>query len=167
MAVNFNKPACIKSTNEKIFGICDDTPPPAKPAYLDFSDSDDWIAWVDNDKSKNVQFTAIDNCIDIRKANGIDQESRCDGMLNYDRTIIFVELKDRHSQGWLSDAIGQLKTIIGIYKVDVGLTAFDRYFAYVSNKQRPYVPVSNMALSEQFEDDTDFVLVVDQVIKID
>lgn len=166
MAVDFRKPACLTVTSEKVFGICDDEPPPAKQAYLDFENSDAWIAWVDNKGGKEVQFTAIDNCIEIRRANG-EQESRCDGMLTHDRTITFVELKDRDSGRWLGDASDQLKVSIDIYSNEVGLADFDRYFAYVVNKKRPNFKAASKSFTEQFTDETGFILKVDQVIKID
>lgn len=166
MAVNFNKPTCLTVTTEKAFGICDDEPPPAKQAYLDFENSDTWIAWVDNNDGKEVKFTAIDNCVEIRRANG-EQESRCDGMLTHDRTIAFVELKDRDSGRWLGDATDQLKMTIKIYKAELGLTSFDRYFACVVNKQRPNFKAASTSFSQKFEDETDFVLMIEQVIKID
>lgn len=166
MAVNFVDPNCIASTNEKVFGICDDPPPSIDPAYLDFVDDTKWVAWVDNDKGKDVIFTAIDHCIEIKRPNG-ETESSCDGMLQYDTTLIFVELKDRDSGRWLGKARDQLQTTIDTYKSDEGLNGYTRYYGYVANKQRPYFNAANPAIAEQFEDDTGFVLVVDQVIKID
>lgn len=166
MAVDFRKPVCVTNTKEKVFGICDDEPPPAKQAYLSFENSDEWIAWVDNEHEKDIIFTAIDHCVDIRRPNG-DLESSCDGMLTHDRTITFVELKDRDSGRWLGKAIDQLEMTIKVYKSEIGLTAFDRYFAYVANKQRPYFKAASTSLSQKFEDETNFVLMVEQMIKID
>lgn len=168
MAVDFSNPDCIENTNALVFGICDDPPTkekPGEPAYLDFEDSEKWIAWVDNDLGKQVTFTAVDHCIDIKRANG-EVESSCDGMLNYDSTLIFVELKDSNRSGWLGKAIDQLQVTIGIYKAELGLNGYNRYYAYVANKQRPYFNAANPALAEKFEDDTDFILMVDQVVKI-
>lgn len=65
MAVDFAKPACISSTNAKIFGICDDPPPSVDPAYLSYTNAEEWIVWVDNDQEKDITFTAIDHCIEI------------------------------------------------------------------------------------------------------
>lgn len=166
MAVDFRKPACVTSTKEKVFGICDDEPPPAKQAYLDYENSDIWIAWVDNNAGKEVKFTAIDNCIEIKRADG-KQESRCDGMLTHDRTITFVELKDRDGGRWLGDATNQLKITIAIYKAEAGLIDFDRYFAYVVNKKRPYFKAASISFAEKFTDETGFILKVDPFIKID
>ena len=121
-----------------------------------------WIAWVENDLSKPVTFTAVDHCIDILPANA----ERCDGMLRYDDTIIFVELKDRTSSGWLGKARDQLNSTIDIYKNEIGLNGLNRFYAYVSNKQRPRFNAANASIAEEFEDNTGFVLQVKEVIKI-
>jgi len=165
MAINFADPACISNTKEKIFGICDDPPPSNAPAYLDLTDDTKWIAWVDNDNEKNVVFTAIDHCIEIKRPDG-STESSCDGMLQYDATIVFTELKDRKSSGWLGKARDQLQITIDTYKVNIGLQGFNRYYGYVANKQRPSFKAGNLALAAKFENDTGFILVIDPVIKI-
>lgn len=87
-------------------------------------------------------------------------------MFTYDRTINFIELKDRNSGRWLGKARDQLGITIQTYKANVGFAKFDRYFAYISNKQRPYFKAANTAIAEQFEDETGFVLKVDHIIKI-
>jgi hypothetical protein len=165
MAINFNNPTCIENTSELHFGICDDPHPDTNPAYLDYTDCDKWIAWVENDYGKVVKFTAIDHCIEILRANG-DDESRCDGMLEYETTVIFVELKDRDSGRWLGGAMDQLATTISIYKREVGLNGKTRLYGYVANKQRPYFKAANSTLAEKFEDDTGFILIIDPFIKI-
>ena len=165
MAVDFFKPACIGTTSETVFGICDDPPPDENPAYLDFTDSENWIAWVENDAGRQITFTAIDHCIEIIRTDG-RKESSCDGLLNYESTLIFVELKDRDSGRWLGKARDQLKITIDTYKEKPGLNGYNRFYAYVANKQRPYFNAANPSLAEQFEDDTDFILIVNPVIKI-
>ena len=166
MAVNFADPACIDHTSENIFWICDDPPPPPSPAYLDFTDESKWIAWVDNEKRKAITFTAIDHCIDIKRPNG-ETESSCDGVLQYDTTLVFVELKDRDSKGWLGKARNQLQITIDKYKTDVGLAGYTRLYSYASNKQRPHFKAANNVFTEKFKDDTGFILVIDPVIKIE
>lgn len=166
MAIDFNRLLCVTTTNESIFGICDDPPPSQLPAYLDFVDSEKWVAWVGNDAKKTIKFTAIDHCIEILRTNG-EQESSCDGMLQYDTNIVFVELKDRDSGRWLGKARDQLKITIQTYANGVGLEVYDKKYAYVSNKQRPYFYAASTAIAAEFEDETGFVLLVEQVIKID
>ncbi len=165
MAVNFADPICDTSTNEKVFGICDEPPPANNPAYLDSVNSDKWIAWVENDLGKNVTFKAIDYCIDIKRANG-ERESSCDGLLRYDTTLAFVELKDRDSGRWHGKARDQLQITMDVYKRDVGLNGYNRFYGYIANKQRPYFHAANPVLAEQFEVETGFILIVDPFIKV-
>ncbi|MFP5041504.1 hypothetical protein [Parasediminibacterium sp. JCM 36343] len=162
MALDFNKASFTETTSATIFGICDTPPPATNSAYLDYAKSDDWIACVENDLSKPVIFTAIDHCTDIVPPDA----ERCDGMLRFEDTIIFVELKDRNSGRWLGKAKDQLSSTINIYKKEIGLNGLTKFYAYVSNKQRPYFYAANMSLAEEFEADTGFVLQVEQVIKI-
>ena len=162
MAVNFTDSNCITITDEKVFGICDD-PTLRNPAYLDFVDDTKWIAWVDNDAQKSVTFTAIDHCINVQPTNA----ERCDGMLHYEATLIFVELKERIGGRWLGKAKDQLQSTIDIYKANEDVNIYDRHYGYVANRQRPYFNAASPALAEQFEDETGFVLIIDHFIKID
>jgi hypothetical protein len=166
MAVDFFDPKCVSRTNKKIFGICDDPPPSEEPAYLDHTDDTKWIAWVDNEQEKDVTFTAIDGCIDIRRHGG-DKESSCDGMLVYDTTLAFVELKDRDSGRWLGKAKDQLQVTIEVFKATVGLGHYTHGYGYVVNRQRPSFHAASPVLAEKFKDDTGFVLVVADVIRIE
>lgn len=150
---------------EPVFGVCDDPPPSTNPAYLDIQDGEKWIAWIDNKNRKTIKFTAIDHCIEIRRPNG-EQESRCDGMLSVAETIIFLELKDRGSQGWLAAGIEQLKSTITLYKQEVGLEPFTRLYAIVSNKQRPLFKKVNTAIVDKFDVETGFILEVKQLIEV-
>jgi hypothetical protein len=171
MAVDFKNQACITQTSEREFGICDD--PPLKvngtivntPAYLDYNQKSNWIATVENSASRPVVFTAIDNCVDIRRPNG-DKEKSCDGMLQHDTTIIFVELKDRDSSHWLGTGIKQLKATISAYKVEVGLAPYTRFYAIVANKQRPKFNASTTSEVAKFMNETGFILETTTVIKI-
>lgn len=167
MAVNFTDPKCIKSTHEEVFGICDEPPPSKDPAYLNFSDVAKWIACVDNSKKKNINLTAIDHCIEIKKNNN-DTESSCDCMLQYDTTLLFVELKDRDSRhGWVGKARNQLKITINTYKAEVGLNGYNQYYGYIANRKKPNFHSAGPELAEKFENDTGFLLIVNPVIKIE
>lgn len=86
MAINFFEPECATTTSEKVFGICD-----KPPATLEFNKPDSWIAEVVNEDQKEITFTAIDVCLDIPPEEG----GRCDAMIRYEKTVIFIELKDR------------------------------------------------------------------------
>lgn len=112
MSTDFLEKKCWDSSVQRRFGICDDTPPPSKPAYLDEIDGNKWIAVVHNDRQIEVEFLAIDNCIEFSKRKDGKDKKRCDGALFYEETVIFVELKDIASdaKNW-ADAKQLISTI--------------------------------------------------------
>ena len=105
MNVNFDELKCQTSSNKKTFGLCDDPPPASNHAYIDELDGAKWIAVVVNEDTYQVTFTAIDNCITIKRPDG-KSAKRCDGVLTYNSTVTFVELKQRGAIGneWVKDA---------------------------------------------------------------
>ena len=99
MPIDYFENRCESSSNITRFGICDDPPPASNPAYIDEENTTHWIAKVLNPNKRNCTFHAIDNCVTILKANG-KMESRCDGLMKYDSTLIFIELKSREGGQW-------------------------------------------------------------------
>ncbi len=162
MAIDFSKQSCITQTNEQVFGIYDDPHPAKNPAYLVFEYIDSWIGIVENDLAKEITFTAIDHCIEIIDIEG----ERCDGMLSYASTVVFIELKDRDGGRWLGKAKDQLENTIRLYKRDAGLGNYNRFYAQIVNKQRPSFVTMSKTLAQKFEDNTGFILRVDQYITI-
>ncbi len=108
MNVDFFKSECCDSTSEIRFGICDEEN--KEPAYIDTDYEENWIAIVLNGEAKKIQFTAIDNCIDVFRKNG-DMEKRCDAMLSYDSTLIFVELKTKR-RDWKTEGLNQIEATL-------------------------------------------------------
>lgn len=108
MKVDFFKKKCQKLIRDSEFGICDDNN--KQPAYTDINDKSKWIATVFNDIPKEIVFTAIDNCVDIFRDNR-DMDSRCDVMLNYEDTLIFVELKHKR-KNWKSEGLAQIEATL-------------------------------------------------------
>lgn len=158
MAINFFEPNCITVTSEKVFGIYD-----IPPASLDFTNDEIWIAWVDNEKKKAITFTAIDKCLNIPRIEG----ERCEAMITYDDTLIFIELKDADGGRWSGKARDQITNTIKLFVRDVGLGNYRRCYGHISNKQRPYFKSGGKSFFQKFEDDTGFILRVSEVIKID
>lgn len=81
--VNFKKSSCqTKNIKAKKFGICDDDDSSVKtPARISFNENEDeWLATVENETDESINFTAIDNCIEIYRVNG-EIENRC--KINY------------------------------------------------------------------------------------
>ena len=159
MSMNFHDVTCQTNSIRKTFGLCDDPPPAKNPAYIDETNGADWIAVVENDSQDRITFTAIDNCIEILKPDG-KMKQRCDGMLSYSTTVIFVELKDRDAQGnsWVEDAIPQLKSSIESFEATVMANNFNKKLAYISNKQHPKFKSTQQRRMDAFYDDTNYVL---------
>jgi len=164
MQINFFDVRCKTKSNSKKFGLCDDPPPDTKPAYIDENDKSKWIAFVSNPSNKDVDFYAIDHCINILRPNG-KMENRCDGMLHYDKNIIFVELKDRAYRGWLGDGIEQLTKSIAVFKIHNNISDYS-VDAYISNKQRPISKSAHNAEIQKFKNDTGLILYVKQNINL-
>lgn len=158
MAIDFFNPECQTKTTEKIFGIYD-----VPPATLLFEDSDNWNVWVDNSNAKEITHIAIDDCLGIPDTEG----ERCESMIIYEDVLIFMELKDRNGGRWAGKARDQLINTIALFKRDANITAYKRFYGHIANKQRPYFKAGGKNFSQQFEDETGFILRVSDVIKIE
>jgi hypothetical protein len=159
MSVNFHDVNCQTSSSRKTFGLCDDQAPARNPAYIDEANGANWIAVVENEIQQQITFTAIDNCIKILRPDG-KMKQRCDGMLTYNATVIFVELKNRDAQGnaWVEDAIPQLKSTIESFEDSQMAEGFSKKLAYVSNKQHPKFKSTQQRRMDEFFNDTNYVL---------
>ena len=168
MSVNFDEPKCQTHSSNKIFGLCDDQPPAKNPAYIDEANGSNWIAVVQNYNRYDVTFTAIDNCITTLRKDG-KMKQRCDGMLNYESTVIFVELKDRGAIGnrWVEDAIPQLKASIEIFEDSKMAANFAKKLAYVPNKQHPKFKSTQQRRMNEFYDETKYILRIQGRINLD
>lgn len=166
MPINFFEEACKTESNKAQFGLCDDTPPPEKPAYIDENDQSKWIGKVANPTNRNVAFYAIDNCVEILKADGVSKESRCDGMLHFDNSVLFVELKMRGSSGWLMKARTQLTFTLGKFQLDNNLAVFDKVEAYACNGLKPFANQGNNIELQKFKDDTGLIMYAQQDITL-
>jgi hypothetical protein len=158
---------CKTASSLLYFGLCDDPPPATRPAYIKEVENEPshWIATVLNEGEKEVVFYAIDHCIAIFRSNG-DPESRCDGMLQCERKLAFVELKDRASSGWLKKGSDQLTTTINIFTANHDITVYNKIEAYVANKQRPLSNTGNATQIQKFKDDTGLILKVQAHISV-
>lgn len=158
MAIDFFQVGCQSQTAETVFGIYD-----APPATLSFENSEDWHVWVDNPNAKEVMHTAIDDCLGIPDAEG----ERCESMITYEDVLVFIELKDRRGGRWAGKARNQLINTIALFKRDAGIAPYTRYYGHIANKQRPHFKAGGMRFSQEFEDETGFILRVSDVIKIE
>lgn len=130
---------CCQTNNirEKTFGICDDVDESKKtPAYIDIINPKKWIAIVKNTTNQPINFTAIDNCVEILRDNG-DMENRCDAMLTNEDNIIFIELKDQ-KDSWIDHAINdQLQTTINYFRANHDISKYRHKRAFACNKKHP------------------------------
>lgn len=168
MSINFNVIKCQTQSGRRRFGLCDDPSPAKNPAYIDEIDGTKWIAVVENEHRYDATFTAIDNCIEIRRSDGT-VEKRCDGMLSYNSTVIFVELKQRGTKGnqWVKDAELQLKASIEEFERTDLAEDFSIKQAYISNSEHPKFKSSQLRRMEQFFTDTGYVLRIINRIKLE
>jgi len=165
MAIDFFIYGCKSTTVKDRFGLCDDPPPSKNPAYIEENTPEDWVAVVENKNVISVDLHAIDNCIEILRPNG-ELESRCDCMLHYNNSLVFAELKDRASRGWLTKGSSQLTITIRKFKENYNIEDFDKVEAYVCNKQRPLAITGSNTIVQKFKDDTGLILKPDRNIKI-
>ncbi len=165
MSINFFETKCQTFSSRKLFGLCDDPPPASNPAYIDELNGAKWIAVVINKDRIEVTFTAIDNCITIKKPEG-EFAKRCDGVLNYNSTVTFVELKQRGAIGnaWVKDAEKQLRTTIGYFELEDEAENYNKKKAYIANSEHPKFKESQTRRMEQFFDDTSYVLRIENRI---
>lgn len=126
-----------------ILGICD--PEGERCAYTttEHDGTDKWCAVIRNQLRKKFLFIAIDKNIDIRKADG-NQESRCDGMIYVPdtRELSFVELKEYHTAGYISDAKSQLEITLEYFLANHHYEDYHNRRAYACNPHHPNFAIS-------------------------
>jgi hypothetical protein len=170
MNINFFDERCQNKTHSSKFGLCDEPSPSEKPAYIDTdicNEQEKWIAIVENKTEIEITFTAIDKCIAIKRVDG-KMDSRCDGMLTYWDSIIFVELKERAVKNnvWVGKGEQQLRNAIRVFKENHSLDSYQSKKAYIANNKKPNFQSSQTNRMEKFKDDTGFRLRIENNIKI-
>lgn len=160
--------SCKSSSNKNIFGLCDDQTKEREPAYIDENNMHTWIGIVNNPNHKKVDFNAIDNCIDIRRIDDSSKmDKKSDGLLSYEKNLIFVELKERRSGKWFKEGREQITATINRFKIECDISQFKSVKAHVCNSLRPYSHVGQAENIQRFKDDTGYILYGKQQIEID
>lgn len=156
MRIDFFETTCKEQEEiaHQKFGICDDEN--GKKAYINIDDTDKWIAIVNNENQIKIEFTAIDNCIEVFKDGTNDKESSCDGMLTFDKSIYLVELKNQGTGGWLTKAISQLRNTIKLLVNKNSLKEIQYKKAYACNKKHPNFQVIDVERKRKFYNETGF-----------
>ena len=170
MEIDFFNSQCKSVSNKKLFGLCDEQDN-KEPAYLDEENGAKWIAVVENEELKEIHFIAIDNCIDIwRDEVRKEMDNRCDGMLWYEATIVFVELKDRESKkdknAWVEEGEKQLRRTIEYFEKTEQSGKFTEKRAYIANKAHPKFKGSQLVRMKRFQEETGYTLRIENRIKI-
>lgn len=164
MPIDFFKSECQQQIDYDRFGLCDAIDLPDEkptPAYTKPYEEEDWIATVTNQNNTQITFTAIDHCVIKGNDDGIERQQACDCMLQYNGTLLFIELKDRTTRGWQEEAMNQLFETIKAFKTLYNIDNYTVRKAYLSNKARPQFPFANLTEKNRFEDNTEFDLVID------
>jgi hypothetical protein len=173
------------TSSSEIFGLCDDQPPSISPAYINETHPAKWIGIVNNHGRRNIDFYPIDHCIPLfrpkvaRQKNRVirkaaqtivnlfrlkEPDNRCDGMLLCNKELIFVELKERGTSGWLNDGRIQLTVTINHFRKNHDISDYNKIEAYVCNKLRPFANMGNANQIQRFKDETGLILNVQQGI---
>lgn len=153
----------IISNQHKSFGICDRLDN-HEPAYISFNNSSDiWLAEVHNKLDEDLNFIAVDNCIDY-------EGKKCDGMLYNSKSIFLIELKSRKigSSDWEKEAIEQLIFTIEMLKKyhQDKLSTFSVKKAYICNNKRKHFVVIEHSRKKSFWERTEFKLDIQAIIKV-
>ena len=106
------------------------------PAFIDYTCKEKWNAVVESYGREDFNFIPVDNNIPYLDENG-NEKSRCDAIIFTERTIVFIELKDK-DRNWLTDAIAQLKSTIGHFMEEEDISRFKYKKAYACNRSHPY-----------------------------
>lgn len=160
--INFFDERCQQITTEKHFGLIDSEE--KTPAEISAVNPENWIAIISNEEQKEVTFTAIDNCIEILRADG-NTESRCDCLLQCNDNLDFIELKEV-SKNWITSGIKQLQKTITIFSENYELTVFKRKRAFLANRKHPNFQYSHKEVMQKFKNETKFRLIICNEIKI-
>lgn len=129
--INFFDPNCQEAPrSEREFGICEGNP----IAYTTTTNSDAWIAKVENNSGLPVVLTSIDGC--VIKGNELSGQRRCDCMLTTERHLYFLELKEE-LRNWKSGAIEQLISTIKIFLENHNELNFRHKKAFACNRKSP------------------------------
>jgi hypothetical protein len=153
-------------SNKKLFGLCDDVPPPHRPAYLDETDGTKWIAVVDNCYGYNVLFVALDHSVILKRPDAT--QDRCsDGLLSCHSTIIFVELTTAKNENWKKDKDSQLRATIRHFENTKEASNYEIKKAYIANSSYPKDNKKNMIRMDKFFKETKYVLRIENRIAIE
>ncbi len=134
-----------QQTQSTIFWLSDKEP---LPAYIHQPNDDEAakVILVKNEDQKTINFHPIDRCVKIPK-----NAKRCDCMLEYNRTIHFIELKNRKDvfpgqEEWVSDGLSQIVSTISVFSNQVHSPPYKISTCYLANRQLVHQLYTNQIL---------------------
>ena len=143
----FVKKCQTKNVTAEEFGICDRGH--GTPAYVSYERPREWIARITNLTGRPVNFTAVDNCVDLRRPDG-SRDFRCDAMLTSATHIVFIELKEQRHK-WVRHAVeDQLQTTIDHFKASYDISRYRHKLAFACNRLHPNFQCSRIQYLQDF-----------------
>lgn len=136
MPVDFFNASCLTVFSASKVGISDANAGSNSPAFVKYRDEDTWDFTVNNPNNRNVEYRAIDYCIDVFRTSNYDVKDeyadpstfssastgdylikRCEGFLfRENEFIVFFEIKTKLNQGWFTDASRKFEETILSFK---------------------------------------------------
>lgn len=128
---------CLTNIPNQQFGVTDEDGGNSTPARVDATDPTIWDLTVTNNSGVNVSFKAVDWCISIYRTGtydlddetrtaaqfssdnvGVELIKRCEGFLQFDSKILFIEIKRRkkNARDWIEDAREKFEETILSFK---------------------------------------------------
>ena len=128
---------CLTNIPNKQFGITDEVGGNSSPARVDIANTAIWDLTVTNNSGIDVIFKAVDWCVPIYRTGiysldddartaiqfstnnqGVELIKRCEGFLQYDDKILFIEIKRRPKKPseWIKDAREKFEETILSFK---------------------------------------------------
>ncbi|GHT04770.1 hypothetical protein AGMMS49525_11460 [Bacteroidia bacterium] len=126
-----------------------------------------WIAIVENNDGKKIVFIAIDHCkeYDFIRPDGMP-DKRCDGVLTFNASAIFVELKERTGNQWAQDAERQLRSTISHFNGTKDAEKIIDKRAYIANSRHPKFTRGQQERMDKFLNDTGYILRIENRIEV-
>lgn len=155
MPVDFFSARHTQSSLEE-FGLYDDPAPAKNPSYILETDKHKWIGIVNNPNQLTAHFYGLDHSIAIPLAppNEAYIESLCDGLLQTDNDLIFVELKERVSSGWVGKSTEQLINAIRLFAESHNVDDYDSIRGQICNSLKPRLNTNIIQSLQKFRTET-------------
>ncbi|SDF61038.1 hypothetical protein [Chitinophaga filiformis] len=157
MPVNFfNDTLHTHSSNEQ-FGLCDKPHPIREPSYINEDRTEPWIGIVNNPNNHHVDFYGLDHALKIPipepNPDGKYLEKLCDGMMNHNNKLDFVELKEAQGGGkWIGNATKQILSAIRLYEENHNdIANYQEVNAYICNSLQPALNTNTMHPKQDFQ----------------